>query len=58
MKCLSCGTNKGKYCEQCYQDLIAEIMNLQFRIYELEKQLNKKPKHLKDDIEKHIPVID
>jgi hypothetical protein len=54
MKCLRCGTNKGNYCEQCYQDLIAKNMRLQLIIQELKH----KPKHLKDDIEKHIPVID
>lgn len=60
MKCLRCGTNKGNYCEQCYQDLIAENMSLQFRIKELEEKQVHIPKHLKEDeyeINIHIPNI-
>lgn len=55
MKCLKCSSKiKQGYCEECIQELISENMRLQLRIKELEH----KPKHMKDDIEKHIPVID
>lgn len=49
MKCLRCGKNKGNYCEQCLQDLIAENIRLQFRIKELEEKQVHIPKHLKED---------
>ena len=68
MKCLHCNKNEVKYCEKCYQDLIAENIKLQWRIQELEKQLEYKPKHMaeegldflinKDWVDKHIPKIE
>ena len=62
MKCFRCGSSKQiYYCESCIQELIAENLKLQVRVKELEKQLEYKPKHMKEDIDdmwKHIPTID
>lgn len=30
--CLHCGSSKAKYCEECYQRLLAENMTLKFTI--------------------------
>ena len=69
MKCLHCGNKKPYsyegYCEKCYQNLVSENIKLQFRIYELENQRNKKPKHMKEEnflldknwVEKHFPKL-
>ena len=40
-KCLHCGGNKAAYCEECYQELIAENVKLQEENKELEEKIKK-----------------
>ena len=54
MLCLHCGnikpySHKG-YCEECYQNVVAENIKLKCRVQELEEQLHikHKPKHMKE----------
>lgn len=61
MRCRHCNKEEAFFCEQCFQDLVAENLKLQIKVKELEKQLEYKPKHMKEDIDdmwKHIPTID
>ena len=37
-KCLHCGGNKAAYCEECYQELIAENVKLQEKIKYVNQQ--------------------
>ena len=36
-ECLHCGKGKAAYCEECYQELIAENAKLQEKIREVEE---------------------
>lgn len=62
MRCRHCNKEEAFFCEQCFQDLVAQNLKLQVRINELEKQLEYQPKHMKEEWHKewnkHIPIID
>lgn len=69
--CLHCGGEDPKYCEACYQDLIAENIKLQHDYMPLKprkedeniKKINEEITakvylNFTDEINKHIPRID
>ena len=47
--CLHCGINKGDYCENCYQELIAENLKLKVEL--------KKYRNAQKEYENHIPKL-